>query len=112
LQATANGSGNGATHVERSPAATEPERQEEPHPVPEKPAQEKNAATILAEFPITGLVDGWYFRQKEISPGYYVVDGIDLWGRAVSRGGTDPDALLADCAVDAKYINSQLKRGS
>ncbi len=61
-------------------------------------------------FPITGVVEGWFFRQTEVSPGAYLVEGTDLWGRTVSRLGGDPDELLALCGADAKDINEASKR--
>jgi hypothetical protein len=45
----------------------------------------------------------------EVSPGAYLVEGTDLWGRTVSRTGGDPDSLLDECAADAKQINQQVK---
>jgi hypothetical protein len=70
----------------------------------------KDAADVQDEFPIAGLVEGWFFRQREISNGGYVVEGTDLWGRTVSRQGGDPDALLSECAADAREIDSTVKR--
>jgi len=70
--------------------------------------QKKSAAEVVAEFPITGVVDGWFFRQREVSQGAYLVEGTDLWGRTVSRQGGDPNALLRECAVDARQINQQV----
>jgi len=61
------------------------------------------------EFPIAGLVEGWFFRQREVSPGAFVVEGTDLWGRTVTRQGGDPDALLKECVGDAKQIRQQVK---
>jgi hypothetical protein len=40
---------------------------------------------LIREYPITGLVEGWYFRQREVSAGCYVVEGSDVHGRTVSR---------------------------
>ena len=39
--------------------------------------------------PLTNLVDGWYFRLKEISAGVFEVEGVDAVGRRVRRSGTD-----------------------
>ena len=76
-----------------------------------RPVRRKDLAAVRAEFPIAGVVDGWFFRSKEVSPGAYVVEGTDLWGRTVSRSGIDPDSLLAECAADARRINQQTGSG-
>jgi regulator of sigma D len=51
-------------------------------------------------YPIHDLVDGWYFRVEEVSQGYYLVEGIDIWGRNVSKTGEDPEQLLRFCKND------------
>jgi 2-polyprenyl-3-methyl-5-hydroxy-6-metoxy-1,4-benzoquinol methylase len=71
--------------------------------------QKKDPKAVRAEFPISGLVDGWFFRQREVSAGAYLVEGMDLWGRTVSRGGVDPDVLLRECVADATSIDQQVK---
>ena len=71
--------------------------------------QQKDPTEVQNAFPITGVVDGWFFRQTEVSAGAYVVEGTDLWGRMVSRFGGDPDELLILCAEDAKRINEEAK---
>lgn len=68
------------------------------------PVQQLSEADVLREFPISGRTHGWYFRVKEVSAGVYLVEGIDLWNRRVSRTGTDPDVLLMECAADAAEI--------
>ena len=60
---------------------------------------------VLKEYPISGLADGWYFSQKEVSPGVYEILGTDLWGRKVSRSGTDEQQTLKRCVRDAKDID-------
>lgn len=72
-----------------------------------KKIQKKSEKEIIAEYPIKGLLEGWYFSQREISPGGYEVKGTDLWGRMVSGNGTDPDELLNQCVVDAREITRQ-----
>jgi hypothetical protein len=57
--------------------------------------------TVRREFPIADLVEGWFFRCREVSAGVYRVDGTDLWGRKVGAEGTDPEKLLRDCAESA-----------
>jgi hypothetical protein len=67
----------------------------------------KDPADVQRAFPIAGVVDGWFFRQTEVSQGAYLVEGTDLWGRKVSRLGSDLDELLSLCAADAKHINDE-----
>jgi len=69
---------------------------------------------VLRDFPVADRVPGWYFRVGEVSAGVYLVEGTDLWGRRVSRKGTDPDELLASCASDAGRIvdSTSATRGS
>ena len=54
----------------------------------------------LRKYPISNVVEGWFFRVEEITPGYYRVSGIDEWGRTVSRDGIDPDELMVDLDKD------------
>jgi hypothetical protein len=68
------------------------------------PVQQLSEADVLREFPISGRTNGWYFRVKEVSAGVYLVEGSDLWSRRVGRTGTDPGALLTECAADAAAI--------
>ena len=62
----------------------------------------------LAAYPIRDLVKDWFFRIQEVSNGVYVVEGIDAWGRKVSRKGTEVelDGILKACADDAREIQS------
>jgi hypothetical protein len=62
----------------------------------------------LAGFPLRGLVDGWFFRQDEVAPGNYLVDGIDCWGRGMRLEGSDPDALLDEAVCAAREMQHQL----
>ena len=66
--------------------------------------QPRSEAEVIREFPLTGLVPGWYFRVRETSAGAYEVEGTDLYSRRVRRTGTDPDVLLNDCVRDAATI--------
>jgi hypothetical protein len=61
-------------------------------------------------YPIIDLVDGWFFRTQEISYGAFKVDGIDRWGRIVSREGSDNELekILLACADDARETNKGL----
>ena len=54
----------------------------------------------LTGYPINNLLEGWYFRVKEISPGYYRVEGIDRLGHSVARDGVDPNRLLSELKDD------------
>ena len=67
---------------------------------------------VKREYPIVGLLDGWFFRQVERSAGAYEVAGTDLWGRSVSETDTDPDALLTKCVEGAREIERQLLKSS
>ena len=57
----------------------------------------KDSQAEFADFPITGLVPGWFFRVQEVSSGQFVADGTDLRGRLVSFQGSDPQRLLMRC---------------
>lgn len=58
---------------------------------------------MIRQYPITGLVEGWYFRQEEASPGCYVVEASDVYGRKISRLGVgDPEAAMAECVAFAR----------
>lgn len=65
---------------------------------------QKDPAEVQAAYPIEGVVEGWFFRLTEVSPGAYLVEGTDLWSHTVSRLGGDPDELFALCAADARRI--------
>jgi hypothetical protein len=54
----------------------------------------------LIGYPIRDLVEGWFFRVDEVSLGFYRVEGIESWGRKVSRMGIDPEQLLRQCKND------------
>ena len=68
------------------------------------PVEKLSEEAVRREYPFTASVPGWFFRLSEVSAGVYRAEGTDLWGRRVSRTGTDPDELLASCAVDAEDI--------
>jgi hypothetical protein len=61
---------------------------------------------VLRDFPVRGHTAGWFFRVNEVSMGVYKVEGTDSFGRTVSRTGTDPDELLAECEEDARGIQA------
>ena len=66
-----------------------------------KTVEKLSEEEVLRRFPVAGRMPGWFFRVDEISAGVYRVEGTDLWGRRVSRTGTDSDELLASCATEA-----------
>jgi hypothetical protein len=68
------------------------------------PIRPRSEAEVVREFPLMGLVPGWYFRVTEISAGVYEAEGTDLHNRRVRRVGTDPDALVTECVRDAAAI--------
>jgi hypothetical protein len=70
-----------------------------------KPVQ-KLSDDELRSYPLKGIVDDWFFRVDEISPGYYRVEGIDRFRRTVSRDGIDPDELIKDCRADIQRLFS------
>ena len=61
----------------------------------------------LVGYPIRDLVEEWFFQVDEVSQGYYQVEGIDRWGRKVSRMGVDPDQLLMLCKRDVEEISQR-----
>lgn len=75
----------------------------------DKPIVKMSEDEVKREYPISGLVAGWYFRQVEISNGGWEVSGTDLWGRQVSKQGSDPDILLQECVKFAQQINASVQ---
>lgn len=69
-----------------------------------QPITPRSHKEMIREYPITGLVEGWYFRQQEVSASCYVVEGSDVYGRKVSRQTGDPDAALAECVAFARQV--------
>jgi hypothetical protein len=63
-------------------------------------------------YPITNLLEGWFFRYDEISNCVYRVDGINQWGNTVSRTCIEPElgATLQACVNDAREIDKQLSK--
>ncbi len=70
--------------------------------------QKLNAVKVAQDYPIADLVEGWYFKLEEMSPGAYRAEGTDLWGRRVSYSGIDPDKALAKCKEYAQGINGRI----
>jgi hypothetical protein len=67
----------------------------------------KDPQELAAAFPLSDLVPGWYFRVREVSPGQFVADGTDLYGRRVSHQGDDPQQVLGNCVNTASSFVSQ-----
>jgi hypothetical protein len=65
-------------------------------------------AELRKTHPLSGLVEGWFFRYDEASAGCYVAEGRDLWGRRVSRKGAENAGVLEACVADARAIAAQL----
>ena len=80
--------------------------------VNKQPVLPKSRLQILAEYPIEGLAEGWFFRQREVSAGVYLIEGSDCWGRKISQMGTDPEFLLSKCAANTKHLSSQTGRAT
>jgi len=68
-----------------------------------KPIQ-KHSNDELSNFPLKGIVDGWSFRVDEISQGYYRIEGMDRFGRIISRDGINPEDLIKECKEDIKRL--------
>ncbi len=62
----------------------------------------------LKEYPIADLLEGWFFRVREVSYGVYRVEGTDRWGRTVSRIGEKPKELISACVNDARAIAANI----
>ena len=69
-----------------------------------KPIQ-KSGDEELQNFPLKEIVDGWSFRVDEISQGYYRIEGMDRFGRIISRDGIDPDDLIKECKEEIKRLS-------
>jgi hypothetical protein len=67
-----------------------------------RPVTPASHREMVRKYPITGLVEGWYFRQHEVSAGCYVVEGSDVYGRTISRQTGDSEAALAECVAFAR----------
>ena len=62
---------------------------------------------LLRRYPVEeASVPGWAFRVQEVSASRFVVEGSDIYGRQVSREGTDAGALLRHCCADANAIRN------
>jgi hypothetical protein len=73
-----------------------------------KIVQYRTSDDLIGSHPLKNIVKGWFFRVDEVSMGHYLVEGVDHWGRMVSREGSDPDKLLTACKEDALELISNL----
>jgi hypothetical protein len=63
---------------------------------------------MIRQYPITGLVEGWYFRQEEVSAGCFLIEASDTYGRKISsQGGADPETAMAECIQFARALNQR-----
>ena len=69
-----------------------------------------NEEQIKAQYPISGLVTGWFFKQEEFSPGGWRVIGTDLFGRIVSREGSDQKLCFMPALKMQKQFNLKSKK--
>jgi hypothetical protein len=67
---------------------------------------------IRREYPLDNLVLGWFFRSHETSWGSYLIEGVDLWGRKISRRSSEADIekTLSESARDAQEIQVQFSK--
>ena len=61
---------------------------------------------LRRDYPIQGLVPGWFFCQREVSAGCWVVAGRDIYGREVSIQAVDADAALEECVGYARGVST------
>lgn len=60
---------------------------------------------LRRDYPIEGLVPGWFFCQREVSSSCYVVAGRDIYGCEVSIQTLDPVVALQECVAYARRIS-------
>ena len=65
-------------------------------------------AEILKQYPIAGLLPGWYFRLRETSNQAWVAEGTDLFGHQVSCRVAESD--IQPCVAMAEKIQRELDR--
>lgn len=64
---------------------------------------------LLREYPLDDLAADWFFKVEERSPGNFLVEGKDIWGRVVSKAVPgDPASTLDECVRDAMRISGLL----
>jgi len=68
---------------------------------------------VLRDYPtVVGELSGWFFRVRETSSDAWLCEGIDLWGRQVSRRGDDPDSAIAAAVDAARVVQAHLTSAS
>ncbi len=68
--------------------------------------QKLDSDVVPISYPLADLLPGWFFRVREQSPGHYIAEGTDLWGRIVSFSGGDE--ALGRAVEAAQGIESQI----
>ena len=68
-----------------------------------------NIEKLRNQYPISGKLEGWFFRIEESSAGVYKCEGKNIHGMEVSKQGIDDnegalDNLLSQCIEDAKSL--------
>jgi hypothetical protein len=71
--------------------------------------QPKTDQELIKQYPLTNIVEGWFFQVTETSQGVYSVEGVDRWGRSVSRQGIDPEILLGELKKDIDELFKDTK---
>jgi hypothetical protein len=70
-----------------------------------KPVMPASHSEMLRRYPITGIVEGWYFRQQQVSAGCWIVEASDIYGRKISRQAVgDPQPAMAECIKFAQQV--------
>ena len=67
----------------------------------------RTEAEILAEYPIAGLLPGWYLRLRETSNQAWLAEGSDLWGRQVSCRVDEGD--IRPCVAMAEHVQREVE---
>ena len=73
------------------------------------PIRRSDPEDVRRRYPLADLLPGWFFRFDEESPGHYLAEGTDLWGRLVSVSGGE-DAIDRAVAA-AQEVESQGRPG-
>lgn len=58
---------------------------------------------MIKNYPISDLLEGWFFKYWEASNGHYIAEGSDQYGRIVSCEGSED--ILSKVVAQAKDIN-------
>ena len=59
---------------------------------------------MIKKYPISNLLDGWFFKCWEVSNGHYIAEGSDQYGRIVSCEGSNADDILQEIVIQTKEI--------